>query len=161
MDKMLIKILNMATSNSFQESNNAIEQAYKIMKKQGKGLEDIQFNSLYNGKLVAIKMIARFAHEHTEQKDRGDYINMWASNVYGSNKKDNAPVKKEKISNEVSEIYSKHCILEQELDILKDSLKESEQKLLKEQENVKKYIDLFRKKQVECMDLLEKVEKRA
>ncbi|MBF0193403.1 MAG: hypothetical protein HQL71_02550 [Magnetococcales bacterium] len=154
MDKILVKILNMATSNSYEESNNAIEQAYRIMKRQGKGLEDIQFNSLYNGKLVAIKMIARFAHEHAAPKDRGDYINMWTSNVYGNNTN-------EKVLPEMSVTDSQYCILEQELDILKDSLKESEEKLLREQENVKKYINLFRKKHVECMNLMEKVESNA
>ncbi|MBF0381000.1 MAG: hypothetical protein HQL69_08275 [Magnetococcales bacterium] len=151
MDKTLVKILNMATSSSFEESNIAIEQAYRMMKKQGKGIEDIQFNSLYNGNLVAIKMIARFAHEHTEQKDRGEYINNWASSVYGSQNGDT-------VLNELSLKNSKNSRLESELESLRDSLKQSQEKLLKEQQNVKKYINLFRKKHGECMELLEKVE---
>ncbi len=151
MDNILIKILNMATSNSYEESNIAIEQAYKIMKKQGKGLEDIQFNSLYNGNLVAIKMIARFAHEHTAQKDRGDYINMWAGSVYGSDNKAT-------VLNKLSLKNSKNTSLEKELETVKNSLKHSQEKLLQEQENVKTYINLVKKKHRECMDLVEKIE---
>ncbi|MBF0444635.1 MAG: hypothetical protein HQL68_03535, partial [Magnetococcales bacterium] len=50
--------------------------------------------------------------------------------------------------------------LEEELENLKNSLKQSQAQLMKEKENVKKYIHLFRKKHGECMELLEKVESR-
>ncbi|MBF0448142.1 MAG: hypothetical protein HQL67_08090 [Magnetococcales bacterium] len=85
MDKTLVKILNMATSGSHEESTIAIEQAYQFMKKRDLDLEDVQFDSLYNGDVVAIRLIYRFSQEIPFHKDQGVFIQTWVKKTYGSN----------------------------------------------------------------------------
>jgi hypothetical protein len=139
MDATLVKILNMATSGSFEESNIAIEQAYKYMKKNGKGIEDIDFNSLYNGEVVAIKIIARLSHDHTDQSD---YIGMWANTIYGQGGQSDVRQAKQEIR--IKERQNEK--LERELERVKDELVNTHDRLEEEQENVEKYLGIIQEK---------------
>ncbi|MBF0193573.1 MAG: hypothetical protein HQL71_03405 [Magnetococcales bacterium] len=158
MDKTLVKILNMATSGSYDESNNAIEQAYKYMKRKGQKLEDIEFNSLYNGDVIAIKLIARFAHEQTSSKQQGDYISSWASTIYGNG---NSNSSQKDIRREIQLRKTQNANLAKELAMVKRSLVETQNKLLEEQQNVEKYLDVINGKHSELLNTLNVCKKQA
>jgi hypothetical protein len=139
MDKTLVKILNMATSGSFEESNIAIEQAYKYMKKKGTKLEDLNFNGLYNGHIVAIKMIARFSYEQPNQKDQASYISSWTRTVYGTGSKGGS-------NREVMLVNQQKKKLEVELKSVKNQLVQAQFDLQKEQDNVENYLETITQK---------------
>lgn len=84
MDKTLEKILNKATSSSYIESMIAIDQAYKHMKKKKYDIKTINFNALYNGDIVAVKLISRFSHDYIDNNERANFINTWTRAVYGT-----------------------------------------------------------------------------
>ncbi|MBF0359035.1 MAG: hypothetical protein HQL70_10545 [Magnetococcales bacterium] len=151
MDKTLVKILNMATSGSYEESNIAIEQAYKYMKKRGSKLEDIEFNSLYNGNVVAIKLIARFAHDQATHQDRDNYISGWAKAIYGGNSKGGVS----------QDVALKNASLERELATVKQTLMQTQQDLLQEQENVEKYLTIINEKYGSLVATLENCQYQA
>jgi hypothetical protein len=154
MDKTLVKILNMATSGSYEESNIAIEQAYKYMKRKGQNLEDIQFNSLYNGDVIAIKMIARFAHEHGTHQKQGDYINSWANTIYGGNSQGD-------VRREMQLKKTQNANLAKELAWVKKTLVETQSQLLEEQQNVEKYLDVINGKHSELLNTLNVCQEQA
>ncbi|MBF0382772.1 MAG: hypothetical protein HQL69_17255 [Magnetococcales bacterium] len=154
MDKTLVKILNMATSGSYEESNIAIEQAYRYMKRKGQNLEDIQFSSLYNGEVIAIKMIARFAHEQKSHQMQGDYISSWANTIYGGGS--NVDSRREILLKK-----TQNANLAKELASVKKTLKETQNQLLQEQQNVEKYLDVINGKHSELLETLNTCQQQA
>ncbi len=157
MDKTLVKILNMATSGSFEESNNAIEQAYRYMKRTGKKLEDIEFNSLYNGDVVAIKMIARFSHEHDFHKDQGEFINTWTNNIYGK-----APSgTSQQARHEIMVRDRQNQKLQRELNAVKGELRQTRVRLEEEQKSVEKYLGIIKEKHAGLLEALEESQEKA
>jgi hypothetical protein len=157
MDETLVKILNMATSGSYEESNIAIEQAYKYMKKKGNNLDDINFNALYNGHVVAIKMIARFSHEQTFHKDQGEYITEWTKNIYGTT----SGGRQVKTRQEVLAVQAQNGRLKAELDRAKKNLAKTRSDLTKEQENVEKYMEIIKDKHEGLISTLEDCQEKA
>ena len=161
MDQTLVKILNMATSGSYEESNNAIEQAYRYMKKKGKDIKDIEFNSLYNGNVIAIKLIARFSHDYKFQNEQSDYITQWTRAIYGGNEHGN-------INHEILQKNNQNKHLQRELQQVKTELEkarrelaESEKhyivenkKLKEEQESIEEYLQVIKEQHQSLIDTL-------
>jgi hypothetical protein len=122
MDEHLIKILNKATSDSYQESNVAIDHAYQYMKKADLNIDDINFDSLYNGDVVAIKLITRFSDELKNNNDKSKYINKWTKKLYSINEHYH---------------YSEEILLSKDIEIasLKNKLKRQKNYSLKNRQN--------------------------
>ncbi|MBF0456218.1 MAG: hypothetical protein HQL72_15550 [Magnetococcales bacterium] len=170
MDAILVKILNMVTSGSYEESSIAVEQAYRYMKKNGKSLDDVNFNALYNGDVVAIKLIARFAHDYQSQKDQSRYISSWAKTVYGLRGE-----RDDQQDQHVALIRNKNQRLERELDHtkrelekLRESFAVSEQfhseenlRLKGEQEEMEQYLNEVKEKHNALIAALGEYQERA
>ena len=112
--KKLYNILNRIATTSKSEANEAIKIAINIMKKDSIDLKDIDLSQVYSKDIIFIQLLAEFAGDIIDVKEREKYIAEHIKLAYGNVKQD-IPQQSEKTTHQ---IYYK--ILREVLRILKE-----------------------------------------